>query len=235
MTPLRVVISWSSGKDSAWELHELRQRADVEVCGLLTTVNATHERVSMHAVRRALLAQQAEAVGLPLIEAALPHPCTNAQYEAVMDAALAQARREGVDAVAFGDLLLEDVRRYRETQLARHGLQPLFPLWGRDTRALAHTMLAHRVRAWLTCVDPRRVPADWAGRAWDAALLEQLPADVDPCGENGEFHTFCWDGPAFEREIRVRPGEVVEREGFVFADLLPEVAADDLTDGESVR
>lgn len=235
MTPRRVLLSWSSGKDSAWALHELRQRSEVAVYGLLTTVNATHERVAMHAVRRTLLQQQAEAVGLPLIEVPLPHPCTNAQYEAAMDAALAQARRDGVDAVAFGDLLLEDVRRYRESQLARHGLEPLFPLWGRDTRALAHTMLAHGARAWITCVDPRQVPADWAGRAWDAALLEQLPAGVDPCGESGEFHTFCWDGPAFRHPVPVTPGEVVAREGFVFADLLRSPSVDDRGDGEGGR
>jgi uncharacterized protein (TIGR00290 family) len=223
VTPLRrrALLAWSSGKDSATALQVLRQAPDVEVVGLLTTVNAAHDRVAMHAVRRELLREQADAVGLPLRVVEIPDPCPNDAYEAAMAAAMAAARAEGVTAVAFGDLYLEDVRRYREARLAPTGVQALFPLWGRDTAALAAATLSSGLRATLTCVDPRRLPAAFAGRAFDAALLAALPPEVDPCGENGEFHTFAWDGPAFRRPVGVARGEVVARDGFVFADLLP--------------
>jgi uncharacterized protein (TIGR00290 family) len=217
----RALLAWSSGKDSATALHVLRGSPDVEVVGLLTTVNAAHDRVAMHAVRRELLLDQADAVGLPLRVVEIPDPCPNEAYEAAMARALAAARDERIEAVAFGDLFLEDVRRYREERMASTGLRPLFPLWGRDTAALAAAMLAGGLRATLTCVDPRRLPATFAGREFDAALLAELPPEVDPCGENGEFHTFAWDGPAFRRRVRVAAGEVVTRDGFVFADLLP--------------
>jgi uncharacterized protein (TIGR00290 family) len=218
---VRALLSWSSGKDCAWALHVLRQRGDVEVAGLLTTVNAAAGRVAMHAVRETLLAEQARAAGLPLVTVPIPYPCSNEEYERAMGATVARARAEGIGAVAFGDLFLEDVRRYREERMAGTGLAALFPLWGLDTAALARTMLAAGVRARLTCVDPRVLPRDLAGRAWDATLLAELPEGADPCGERGEFHTFCWDGPMFARPIAVAPGEVVERDGFVFADLLP--------------
>jgi uncharacterized protein (TIGR00290 family) len=217
----RALLAWSSGKDSAWSLHALRRQGDVEVVGLLTTVNATHDRVAMHAVRRSLLEAQAEAVGLPLRVVEIPWPCSNADYEAAMEGAMAGARRDGVDSVAFGDLFLEDVRRYREEKMATAGLQPLFPLWGRPTRELAQEMIAGGLRAILTCVDTTKLAPSFAGRAFDAALLGSLPAGVDPCGENGEFHSFAWDGPMFSRPVAARPGEVVRRDGFVFADLLP--------------
>ncbi len=189
--------------------------------GLLTTMNGAHDRVAMHAVRRTLLEAQAAAVGLPVRMIALPWPCSNEEYETRMGAALAAARGDGVTAVAFGDLFLEDVRRYREERLAGTGVAPLFPLWGRDTAALAREMVASGQKAILTCVDPRVLPAAFAGRAFDTSLLADLPKGVDPCGENGEFHTFAWDGPAFRHPVCVESGAVVERDGFVFADLLP--------------
>jgi len=218
---MRVLLSWSSGKDSAYSLHVLRQNVEVEVVGLLTTVNAAANRVAMHAVRRDLLDAQAEAVGLPLLVVPLPSPCPNEVYEAAMAQALDEARERGVEAVAFGDLFLTDVRRYREERMAGTGLVPLFPLWGRPTRELALEMLAAGLRARISCLDPRVLPPALAGREFDRELLEALPAGVDPCGENGEFHTFAWDGPVFARPLPVRGGEVVTRDGFVFADLLP--------------
>ena len=221
MSGERVLLAWSSGKDSAFALHVLRAQG-VAVAGLLTTVNEAFERVAMHAVRLSLLRAQAEAVGLPLVEVRIPSPCPNEAYEAAMSVAMADARERGITAVAFGDLFLEDVRRYREERLAATGLRPLFPLWGRPTRALAEEMIALGQKAVLTCVDPRALPSAFVGRAFDEALLADLPASADPCGENGEFHSFAWDGPAFRRPVPVRVGEIVSRDGFVFADLLPE-------------
>jgi len=218
-----VLLAWSSGKDSAYALHVLRQH-DVEVVGLLTTVNQAFERVAMHAVRVELLRAQAAAVGLPLVEVRLPWPCPNEAYEAAMARALEAARTQGVTGVAFGDLFLEDVRRYREEKLAPTGLRPLFPLWGRQTRALAEEMIAAGQQAVLSSVDPRQLPSRFAGRAFDAALLAELPEAVDPCGERGEFHSFAWDGPAFARPVPVALGQVVERDGFVYADILPAAA-----------
>jgi uncharacterized protein (TIGR00290 family) len=219
----RVLLSWSSGKDSAWALHLLRREPQVELVGLLTTFNTTADRVAMHAVRRELVAAQAAAAGLPLWEVELPWPCATEDYERLMSAAIARARAAGVTHVAFGDLYLADVRAYRERQMAGTGIEPLFPLWAtpESTPALARRMLAAGLRATLTCVDTRQLAGDFVGREFDAALLAELPAAVDPCGERGEFHTFCWAGPMFERPIAVRAGEVVEREGFRFADLLP--------------
>ncbi|HEX5501714.1 MAG TPA: hypothetical protein VFW96_03785 [Thermomicrobiales bacterium] len=220
---VKALLSWSSGKDSAWALHVLRQRhaREVEVVGLLTTVNEVHGRVAMHAVREELLAAQADAAGLPLWRVPLPSPCTNEQYEAALGAALDRARREGIGAVAFGDLFLADIRRYREERLAPTGVAPLFPLWGLPTDALAREMLAAGLRARLTCVDPRHLPAAFAGREFDAALLADLPAGVDPCGERGEFHTCAYAGPMFRRPVALRGGDTVLRGGFWFADLLP--------------
>jgi uncharacterized protein (TIGR00290 family) len=215
---------WSSGKDSAWALHALRA-AGVPVAALAVTVNRAFERVAMHAVRRELVERQAEAAGLPLRVVEIPHPCSNDEYEAAFRAAVEAARGEGVRAMAFGDLFLADVRAYRERLLAGTGVEPLFPLWGRDTAELARAMLAGGLRAVLTCVDPKQLPASFAGRAFDLELLAALPASVDPCGERGEFHTFATDGPMFVRPVAVRVGERVERDGFVFADLLaPEPA-----------
>jgi uncharacterized protein (TIGR00290 family) len=217
----KALLSWSSGKDSAWALHVLRQQGEVEIVGLLTTVNEHADRVAMHAVRRSLLKVQAEAAGVPLWTVPIPHPCSNEQYEAAMTRAIQRARAEDVDVIAFGDLFLEDVRRYRETRLADTGLRPVFPLWMRPTSDLAREMLRDGLRAILTCVDPAKLPASFAGRVFSPALIPDLPSGVDPCGENGEFHTFAFAGPMFERTVEVHIGEVVERDGFVFADVTP--------------
>ncbi len=215
-------VSWSTGKDSAWALHVVRQRGELEIVALLTTVNRVHGRVAMHAVREALLEAQAAAAGLPLVSVPLPSPCPNAVYEQAMREAMDRARAEGVTHIVFGDLFLEDIRRYREQQLATCGMIPVFPLWGLDTRRLAREMIASGLTAWLTCVDPKKFDAAFAGARFDAKLLADLPEGVDPCGENGEFHTFADGGPMFRAPIAVLAGEVVERDGFVFADLLPQ-------------
>jgi len=211
-------LSWSSGKDSAWALHVLRQSGEYAVTGLFTTVNATFGRVAMHAVRVALLQEQAQAVGLPLYVIEIPYPCSNEQYAEVMADFVARARAHGVSCMAFGDLYLEDVRRYREDRLQGTGITAVFPLWGRATRELLDEMLASGLRACLTCVDPRVLPAGFAGRELTPALLAELPDGIDPCGENGEFHSFVFDGPMFSRPLAIEMGEVVERDGFVFAD-----------------
>ena len=218
----KALLAWSSGKDSAWALHVLRQVQEIEVVGLLTTVNEVYDRVAMHAVRVGLLRVQAAAAGLPLWEVPIPSPCSNEAYEAAMSRAVARATSSGITVMAFGDLFLEDVRRYREERLAGTGLSPAFPIWGSPTAPLAREMVEAGLRAYLTCVDPGQMPGSFAGRAFDAKLLAELPASVDPCGERGEFHTFAWDGPMFSGPVRVRSGEVVTREGFVFADLVEE-------------
>ncbi len=215
----RVLLSWSSGKDSAWALHLLRQQPDVEVVGLVTSFNQAFDRVAMHAVRRELVELQAERVGLPLWAVELPWPCSNAEYEARMGAVWTRARSEGVSAVAFGDLFLEEIRAYRVKQLAGTGLEPLFPVWGLATDALAREMVEAGVEARVTCVDPRRLPRKFAGMRFDREFLTALPEGVDPCGEKGEFHTFVSASPVFREPLRVEVGEVVERDGFVFADV----------------
>jgi uncharacterized protein (TIGR00290 family) len=215
----KAMLSWSSGKDSAWALHVLRQQNELEIVGLLTTLNQQFERVAMHAVRAQLLRAQAAAAELPLFEVPLPWPCSNAEYEAEMSKAVAAARARGVTVMAFGDLFLEDIRQYRVDKLSGTGIRPVFPLWGLPTGELAQSMIAGGLEARLTCVDPRQMPRELAGRAFDAALLRDLPASVDPCGERGEFHTFAHAGPMFRRPIPIESGEVVERDGFVFADL----------------
>jgi uncharacterized protein (TIGR00290 family) len=221
---MKILVSWSTGKDSAWMLHVLRQQHGHQVGGLLTTLNEAFDRVAMHAVRRTLLQAQAEAADLPLHLVDLPWPCSNEEYERRMGAAVGSLTTAGFTHVAFGDLFLEDVRRYREDRLAGSGLTPLFPLWKtKSTAELATEMVAAGLRAHLTCVDPRKLDRSFAGRAFDASLLADLPPSVDPCGENGEFHSFACDGPMFSRPIAVSVGEVVERDGFVFADLLPEM------------
>jgi uncharacterized protein (TIGR00290 family) len=216
----RALLSWSSGKDSAHALAEIRRRNDVEIVGLVTTFNAAFDRVAMHAVRRDLVAAQAAAAGLPLLTVEIPQSCTNVEYERAFGDALRRARADGITHVVFGDLFLEDIRAYREAQLAALGLVPVFPLWGRDTRALAEEMIESGLRAFLTCVDPRQLDTRFAGRRFDAALLAELPAGVDPCGERGEFHTFVTHSPAFSSPVPVVPSVVVERDGFVFADLV---------------
>lgn len=216
----RVALSWSSGKDSAWSLHLLRQDPGIEVVALVTTLNEQFDRVAMHAVRRELLELQAESVGVPLWTVPLPWPCSNEQYEARMRDLCTRALKEGVEAVAFGDLFLADIRAYREKQLAGTGLQPLFPLWQIPTAELASEMVASGLKAKITCVDPKVLSKDFAGRDFDSQFLADLPPTVDPCGENGEFHSFVYAGPEWRHPIDVAVGEIVEREGFVFADVL---------------
>jgi uncharacterized protein (TIGR00290 family) len=215
----RVALSWSSGKDSAWSLHLLRQDPEIEVVALITTFNEAFDRVAMHAVRRELVELQAKSAGVPLWKVPLPWPCSNEEYEARMREVCARAIGEGVRAIAFGDLFLADIRAYRERQLADTGLAPLFPVWQIPTRELAADMIAAGVRARVTCVDPKKLPPEFVGREFDAAFLSDLPAGVDPCGENGEFHTFVYAGPMFQAAIPVELGEIVERDGFFFADL----------------
>jgi uncharacterized protein (TIGR00290 family) len=214
-------LSWSSGKDSAWSLEVVRRQGEFEVEALLTTVNSEFQRVAMHAVRESLLRAQAESTGLPLVAVPIPYPCPNEAYEEAMAAALLRARAEGITHMIFGDLFLEDIRRYREEKLAGTGITPVFPLWGINTTQLAREMVEGGLRAILTCVDPGKLDASFAGRLFEADLLADLPPDVDPCGENGEFHTFACRGPMFREPIDVEPGVVLEREGFVFADALP--------------
>jgi uncharacterized protein (TIGR00290 family) len=216
----KVLLSWSSGKDCAWSLHLLRQQPEVEVVALVTTLNQAANRVAMHAVRRELLETQAERVGLPLWAVDLPWPCSNADYERLMGGVSERAVAEGITAVAFGDLFLEDVRAYRVRQMEGTGLELLFPAWGIPTDALAREMIAGGVRAKITCVDPRKLGASYAGREFDLEFVGSLPEGIDPCGENGEFHSFVYDAPGFSRAIDVRGGEVVERDGFVFADVV---------------
>lgn len=221
MDPKRAWLSWSTGKDSAWCLEMVRRQGEYLVEALMTTVNAEHKRVAMHAVRESLLQAQAESAGLPLVTVPIPSPCPNAAYERAMTAVIEKARAEGISHMIFGDLFLGDIRRYRENQLAGTGITPVFPLWGLDTRQLASQMVEAGVRAVLTCVDPRKLDRSFAGRQFDAELLADLPKNVDPCGENGEFHTFACCGPMFRTPIEVDLGAVVERDGFVFADVLP--------------
>lgn len=218
--PMPAWMSWSSGKDSTLALAVAREDLGVDVVALLTTVNESADRVAMHAVRRQLLQAQADRLGLTLVAVDIPSP-PNEVYEARMRDAIAKAQADGIDQMVFGDLYLEDIRSYRETNLAGTGIAPVFPLWERPTDALAGEMLDRGVRAIVTCVDPRVMPASFAGRAYDESFLADLPESVDPCGENGEFHSFVWDGPGFSSPIDVVTGEVVERDGFVFADVLP--------------
>jgi len=217
----KTLLSWSSGKDSAWALHILRRTPDVEVVGLMTTMNEVHQRVAIHAVRLELLERQAEALGLPVQVIDLPSPCTNAQYEAAMGKFVDESKRHGIECIAFGDLFLADIKEYREAKLAGTGIAPLFPLWLMPTDRLATEMIANGLRAVVTCVDPQQLPLSFAGREFNEQFLADLPNDVDPCGERGEFHTFAFDGPMFVKPGGIQKGEVVERDGFGYADLLP--------------
>lgn len=217
----RAIVSWSSGKDSAWALHEARQNPDLEIVGILTTVTDTFHRVSMHGVREELLEAQARALRLPLFKVPIPYPCPNATYEEAMRRALDQVREIEVTRIVFGDLFLRDVRENREAKLAGTGFKGVWPLWGQSTGDLARRMIEGGIRATITCLDPEKLPREFAGRAFDRELLLDLPTEVDPCGENGEFHTFVWSGPMFSEPIPVRHGETVERDGFVYTDLLP--------------
>ncbi len=221
MTRPKALVSWSSGKDSAYALWEAQRAGELDIVGVLTTVTAEFERVSMHGVRELLLDRQAAELGLPCQKLHIPSPCPNEAYEKIMGQALADAKARGITHFVFGDLFLADIRAYREQKLGAVGVHAVFPLWGRDTHLLARDMLAHGLRAHTTCIDPRKLAPSFAGRAFDAAFLSELPPGVDPCGENGEFHTFVTGGPMFAREIGVERGEIVERDGFVFADWVP--------------
>jgi len=223
MTSQRVLLSWSSGKDSAWTLHTLRQQPDMEVVGLLTTYNETNNRVAMHGVRMELVERQAQAADIPLWSVPLPAPCSNEQYESIMRDVIARAHSEGITHIAFGDLFLEDIRAYRMRMMAGTGIQPIFPIWRArdDTKALAREMLQNKLRTVLTTIDPSGLDPSFAGRIYDEALLNDLPESVDPCGENGEFHTFCFGAPIFSHPISIQIGETVMRDGFVFTDILP--------------
>jgi len=216
----KALIAWSSGKDSAWALHEMRRAGDYDIVGALTTVTDSFARVSMHGVREQLLQAQLAAAGLEPIVVRIPYPCPNEVYEREMAAAIAAAKARGVTHMIFGDLFLQDVRAYREKQLAGTGMTPLFPLWLKPTAQLAREMIGAGVEAHLSTVDLKKLPAAFAGRRFDAALLADLPADADPCGENGEFHSFVSAGPMLKGKIAVKVGETVERDGFAFADLL---------------
>jgi len=218
----KILLSWSGGKDSAWALHQLRLAGEYEIAALLTTTNEEFRRVAIHGFREELLHKQAQQAGLPLWQIPLPFPCTNEVYEQRMAAACARAEKEGFHGIAFGDLFLEEIRAYRMAKLAPTGLAPIFPIWGIPTDELAHQMQMGGLRARLTCLDPRKLPAEFAGREWDAALLRDLPVGIDPCGENGEFHSFAYAGPMFRNPIPVITGERVERDGFVYCDLLPD-------------
>ncbi|MDE3149395.1 MAG: adenine nucleotide alpha hydrolase, partial [Acidobacteriota bacterium] len=214
----RVLLSWSSGKDSAWALHLLRRDPAIKLCGLCTTLNDEFQRVAMHGTRRSVLEAQAEAAQLPLWIVPLPWPCPNEVYEQRMAEVCSRAVAEGIDAIAFGDLFLADIRAYREKQLQPTGLEPLFPLWQIPTGALAREMIAAGLRARLSCVDTKQLPAAFAGREFDETLLRDLPPEADPCGERGEFHTCVYAGPMFTSPLPLQTGEIVDRDGFVFAD-----------------
>lgn len=212
-------MAWSSGKDSAWALHTARCQGEVDIVGLMTTVTEQYNRITMHGVRKSLLIAQAEALGLPLFCVGIPTPCSNQEYEARLHETLSIASVQGVSHIVFGDLFLQDLKEYREQNLATMGLQAYFPLWQRDTASLAREMIEGSLQAYLTCIDPKKVPIELAGHAFDTSLLKKLPDTVDPCGENGEFHSFVWSGPMFNRAIPVQHGETLEREGFIFTDL----------------
>jgi|SRR5215472_16990902 len=216
-----ILFCWSSGKDSGMALHALLQQEQLRVTALLTTVTEGYERISMHGVRRELLRLQAESTGLPLHEVRIPPQCVNRIYEARMEQALRLHYERGVRRVAFGDIFLEDLRAYREENLARIGMTALFPIWKRDTRELIREFHSNRFRAVTVCIDPKVLAPGFAGRELDESFFRDLPPNADPCGENGEFHTFVFDGPIFRWPIPVRTGEIVRRDGFVFCDLLP--------------
>ena len=217
----KTLLSWSSGKDSSWALHILRQDPDIEVVGLFCTVNKVFNRVTMHGVRVELLQQQAKSINLPLHIIYIPNPCSYDEYNEVMKVFTNQSRQQGIDCFAFGDLFLEDIRKYREDNLKETGITPIFPLWGLPTKSLSQQMVSSGLKAIITCLDPKQIPLEFAGREYNKSFLSELPLNVDPCGENGEFHSFAFDGPMFETPIQIVKGETVHRDGFCFTDILP--------------
>jgi uncharacterized protein (TIGR00290 family) len=216
----KTLLSWSSGKDSAWALHVLRQQQDIEVVGLFCTFNMKFDRGAMHAVRIELISQQAENLGLPLELIPIPDPCSDSGYKTIMADFIDQVKSQGINTIAFGDLFLEEIRSYREESLAGTGITPLFPLWGIPTDELSKEMVNSGLRAKITCIDPRYLPAEFAGHEYDSNFLQQIPDTIDPCGEKGEFHSFAYDGPMFKNKLNVCVGETVTRGGFVYTDIL---------------
>jgi uncharacterized protein (TIGR00290 family) len=217
----KTMLSWSSGKDSAWALHVMREDPEIVVDGLFCTINQEFDRVAMHAVRVALLQKQADSVGLHIQLIPIPYPCSDAEYAKIMNEFVRREKERGVEYFAFGDLFLEDIRAYREKSLSGTGIAPMFPLWGTDTRVLSAAMLESGLRAQITCVDPSQLAPEFSGREYDSSFLSDIPPGVDPCGENGEFHSFAFDGPMFGNAINIKVGETTNRDKFVFTDLLP--------------
>lgn len=218
------LLSWSSGKDSAWALHNVMQNPAYKAKGLFTTITRDFDRVSMHGVRTELIRLQAEAIGLPLYLITLPYPCSNKQYESIMQEFVDKVLSMGIDFMAFGDIYLEDVRRYREEKLTGSGITPLFPIWGQTSREISKGLISLGFEAYITSLDPDKIPGRFIGQKYNQEFLNQLPSSVDPCGENGEFHTFVTDGPIFDRPVRVEAGEVVNRDGFLYVDLVPKIS-----------
>jgi uncharacterized protein (TIGR00290 family) len=217
----KILLSWSSGKDSAWALHVLQQQKDVEIVGLFCTYNEKFERGAMHGVRTELIKQQAENIGLPLQLIPIPDPCSEADYKKIMSGFVAGAKSMKIEAIAFGDLYLEWIRSYRIANLEESGISAIFPLWGLDTKKLSEEMVNSGLRAKITSIDPEYLSADFAGHDYDKTFLEQIPDSVDPCGENGEFHSFVYDGPMFRSKVNVCTGDTVTRNGFIYTDILP--------------
>jgi len=222
MMKKKTLLSWSSGKDSAWALHILQHQQDIEVVGLFCTFNKKFKRGAMHAVRNELICQQAESIGLPLQLIPIPDPCSDSEYKRIMANFIEQVKSQGIDTIAFGDLFLEEIRSYREESLVGTGITPLFPIWGIPTNELSKEMINSGLRAKITCIDPKYLPAEFAGHEYDSTFLEQIPDAIDPCGEKGEFHSFAYDGPMFKNKLNISVGETVTRDGFVYTDLLPE-------------
>jgi uncharacterized protein (TIGR00290 family) len=217
----KILLSWSSGKDSAWALHALRQQEDIEVVSLFCTFNKKYERGAMHAVRNELILRQADSVGLPLELIPIPDPCSDSEYKTIMADFIAEVKTKGIEGIAFGDLFLEEVRNYREDSLAGTGITPLFPLWGIPTNELSKEMVSSGLRAIITCIDLKQLSAEFSGHVYDSTFLAQIPDSIDPCGENGEFHSFAYDGPMFKDKVNICVGETVTRDGFIFTDILP--------------
>jgi len=217
----KTLMSWSSGKDSAWALHKLQQNPEIDLVGLFCTVNKEFDRVAMHGVRVELLKRQAMSISLPLEIIEIPNPCSNAGYEEIMGRFVDGAKRDNIECFAFGDLFLEDIRRYREEKLKGSGIEAIFPIWGIATDKLSREMIGSGMKAVITCIDPKQTPREFVGREFNKVFLDSLPETIDPCGENGEFHSFVFDGPMFNEKIEILVGDIVDRDGFVFADVLP--------------
>lgn len=217
----KILLSWSSGKDSAWALYTLSKNPDVDILGLFTVMNEKYDRVSMHSTREELLYLQAEAIGLPIETINIPDPCTNEQCDTIMRQFVRKSAAAGIECMAFGDLFLEDIRQYRVNQMKGTGIEPIFPLWGLPTRSLANEMISAGIEAYVSCVDLKKLPARFAGEKWTSDLVAQFPENIDPCGENGELHTVVVDGPMFRTSVQVKIGEILERNGFAYADIIP--------------